>query len=319
MEQPPPANIGQWPLASKPMSRMPGSLGELARCSAGMRPRTSVSCARTLMKYEEVQQPTQSPQATSMPEVPVSAARMARSQVEKLPAGSGASGVGAGRSVIAARSATGRLTRGARWRAPLVEPRQRFGFAGEHFAQEAAVLCHDLGDLLGVDEFALDHEHHAQPGTGVLDDARRHLIALDHRGIRKAGQSQGVDHQVGQAELARMRQAGGDHRDGLLEGYLPLRLVEAARPDLGEFAQRTHDGCAGALFLVALLVLVARIARALVSAGAAIALVQPCERVGLGGEHVTAAAAVLHDEYSYLLRVDELGARHDRHAQRGAG
>src|SRR5262245_60199072 len=70
------------------MTKPPPGSSAGARCCAPMRRCVSVSCARTLMKYDDVQQPTQSPQATFMPGPPARAARIARSHSEKFPAGS---------------------------------------------------------------------------------------------------------------------------------------------------------------------------------------------------------------------------------------
>ena len=71
------------------MSRAGDGPGASSRNLGSMAASARVSCGRTLMKYDDVQQPTQSPQATSMPGPPASARRMERSQSENPPAGIG--------------------------------------------------------------------------------------------------------------------------------------------------------------------------------------------------------------------------------------
>ena len=80
--------MGQTPFWSYPSSTWPlGSPGAATGMSLAMRLRTSPSSGLMWMKYDDVQQPTHSPHATSVPPSVRSAFRAWRNQDEKLPAG----------------------------------------------------------------------------------------------------------------------------------------------------------------------------------------------------------------------------------------
>src|SRR3954469_2143698 len=111
------------------MSRAGVGPGAADRNFGSMAARARDSCGRTLMKYDEVQQPTQSPHATSMPGPPASALRMARSHSEKLPAG---------RFMRAGSRSGCRADCGTR-----IEPRHGLGLGREYVAAGAAVLRHE--------------------------------------------------------------------------------------------------------------------------------------------------------------------------------
>src|SRR3954462_7506117 len=155
------------------------------------------SCGRTLMKYDDVQQPTQSPQATSMPGPPASARRMSRSQSEKLPAG-----------------ITSLMDSYAR-----VEPLQRLGFVREHVAVHAAVVRHEHREFLRVHDLVRHDQRDPQRPRG-LRPTHRDFVAHERRDVLEAPDAVDVDEHVAAARLA--RPAHGAHAEA-------ERVMEAGR------------------------------------------------------------------------------------------